>query len=111
MKKIVLFIDEYNEKNELVFATMFVGVMDLTDIFAKRVSVSCDTDPEFIKVSIKYTEDCTNSCDGLKEDFALRDMCVSEKDSLNDSRVIKEPEISKEIKTLILEAVKLYGKE
>ena len=36
MKKIVLFIEEYNEKKELVFATMFVGVMDSTDIVAKR---------------------------------------------------------------------------
>lgn len=111
MKKVVFFIEEYNEKEELVFATMFIGVMDDESIYAKRVSVSCETDPEFIMVSVKDTQDCTANCEGLKEDFVARDMQVSEKDSLEDSRIIKEPKISEEIKALILEAVKLDGKE
>ena len=111
MEKVALFIEEYNENEDVVFATAFVGVMDEESIYAKRVSNSSESDPEFIKVSTKDTQDCTACCEGLKEDFTARDMHVSEKDSLEDSRIIKEPKISEEIKESILEAVKLDGKE
>ncbi len=111
MKKVMLFVEEMDKDGEVTFATLFVGVMDDEFIYVKRVSVSCETDPEFIKVSVKDTKDCSSACVGIKENFAARDMQVSENDALEDSRIIKEPDMSEEIKELILDAITMYDKE
>lgn len=104
MQKVDLFV-EFMDDVELVYAVFCVGVMDENFIYAKRTSDTGHDDPEFIKVSINDTTDCTANWQGIKPDFVARNIEVSSNEGLYDSRINVNPSFSKELMLEILSAV------
>ena len=86
----------FTEGGEVVYAILFTGVMARRYIYAKRVSVSCPTDPEYIRIKKLDTDDTTEQYQSVIE-RTFRDIDVPAELGLNDPRIVQNPEMTNEI--------------
>ena len=107
MKKLITNVVFQDEKGDVTYAVMFVGVMTRRNIYLKRVSHAGPDAPEMVKISRKDTKDTTASwCSDW--DGPFRDIYVADGLGLEDPRIKKDCEIPLEILAAIYDAVREF---